>query len=238
MDNTDKDYWLLGHFNEYGTFYNYIKFNEIPDVPYNNRKVAAYIYIITATSPTESTANEFNLFIQRALPNWREQITAEKSNPNPILDYYTFDKSKLGSYFALDVSGALDSLGSSGTGFFIYPLLTSGERMFSEYSYFGFAAGGGKRTSARPILALQYRNIMGTESYYTTRSASAGRAGEAYIGDYSGNLVLERKLASEVGVDISYVYNSRYSDWVLDARADVFHTSGLFKDALGSRMSG
>ncbi|MFR3309836.1 MAG: hypothetical protein ACLTTQ_04410, partial [Christensenellales bacterium] len=100
VDNTDKDYWLLGHFNEYGTFYNYIKFNEIPDVPYNNRKVAAYIYIITATSPTESTANEFNLFIQRALPNWREQITAEKSNPNPILDYFTFDKSKLGSYFA------------------------------------------------------------------------------------------------------------------------------------------
>ena len=238
VDNTDKDYWLLGHFNEYGTFYNYIKFNEIPDVPYNNRKVAAYIYIITATSPTESTANEFNLFIQRALPNWREQITAEKSNPNPILDYFTFDKSKLGSYFALDVSGALDSLGSSGTGFFIYPLLSSGEQM-SDTSYFGIAAGSGKHTASRPILALQYRNIMGTESYYTTRSASAGRAGEAYIGDYSGNLVLERKLASEVGVDISYVYNSRYSDWVLDARADVFHTVDYsrMRSAAGWRLN-
>ena len=128
-DNTDKDYWLLGHFNEYGTFYNYIKFNEIPDVPYNNRKVAAYIYIGVSSNSSKSTVNEFNLFIQRALPNWREQITAEKSNPNPILDYFTFDKSKLGSYFALDVSGALDSLGSSGTGFFIYPLLSSGEQM-------------------------------------------------------------------------------------------------------------
>ena len=80
---------------------------------------------------------------------------------------------------------------------------------------------------------------MGTESYYTTRSASAGRAGEAYIGDYSGNLVLERKLASEVGVDISYVYNSRYSDWVLDARADVFHTVDYsrMRSAAGWRLN-
>ena len=238
VDNTDKDYWLLGHFNEYGTFYNYIKFNEIPDVPYNNRKVAAYIYIGVSSNSSKSTVNEFNLFIQRALPNWREQITAEKSNPNPILDYFTFDKSKLGSYFALDVSGALDSLGSSGTGFFIYPLLSTGEQM-SDTSYFGFVATGGKHTTARPILALQYRNIMGTESYYTTRSASAGRAGEAYIGDYSGNLVLERKLASEVGVDISYVYNSRYSDWVLDARSDVFHTVdySMMRSAAGWRLN-
>ena len=235
-EHTTDAFNFMGRSTTQGTYYNYIKFNEVPDVPYNHRVIGARIYIYASSGPTGSSVSEFNFLIQKALPDWRTQITASAVNPNPILDYHTFYTSRLPCTFSLDISGALDNLGSSGTGFFIYPRLTDGEQM-SNSAHACLAVLGGQ--SGGPVLALHYRNIMGTESYYTTRSASAGRAGAAYIGDYSGNLVLERTLASEVGVDISYIYNSRYGDWVLDSTADVFHTVDYsnMRSAAGWRLN-
>ena len=209
-------------------------------MPYNNRITGASIYFLGyQKGDAGATVNDFNIFIQKALPNWREQITASKSNPNPILDYYNFKNADLERWFSLDVSGALGDLGSSGTGFIIYPRQSNGAEMTNSSYYELMICGASTNMVNTPMLVLYYRNIMGIESYYTTRSASAGRAGAAYIGDYSGNLVLERTLASEVGVDISYVYNSRYGDWVLDSSADVFHTVDYsnMRSAAGWRLN-
>ena len=47
---------------------------------------------------------------------------------------------------------------------------------------------------------------MGLESYYTSRSISAYRAGTVNIVDYTGNVVIERTLVAGVGIDILYTY--------------------------------
>ena len=239
--HTNSDWFMTGRSPaDIGTYYSYIKFNSIPDVPYNNRITGASIYFLGyQKGDAGATVNDFNIFIQKALPNWREQITASKSNPNPILDYYNFKNADLERWFSLDVSGALGDLGSSGTGFIIYPRQSNGAEMTNSSYYELMICGASTNMVNTPMLVLYYRNIMGIESYYTTRSASAGSAGAAYIGDYSGNLVLERMLASEVGVDISYVYNSRYGDWALDSSADVFHTVDYsnMRSAAGWRLN-
>ena len=231
--------WMIGRSPKVGTYYSYIKFNSIPDIPYNSRIIAAHM-LLAAYSKGNSgaTISDFNIVVQKALLNWREQITAAKSNSNPLLDYYNFQNSDVGKWISFDITGAIDNLGSDGTGFYLYSLKSNGDQMTNS-SYYELVCAGAAEKSSNPVLALQYRNIMGIESYYTNSSSSAGRAGKIYIGDYSGNLVIKRSLASEVGINISYVYNSRYADWVLNSNAEVFHTVDYsnMRSAAGWRLN-
>ena len=64
----------------------------------------------------------------------------------------------------------------------------------------------------KPALTLEYRNTSGLEDYWDYTSASAGRAGTAYVNVNSGNLVWAH---SDIGFDgnrmpvsISHIYNA------------------------------
>ena len=66
--------------------------------------------------------------------------------------------------------------------------------------------------TVRPSLSIEFRNNNGLESYWDYTSASAGRAGTAYVNNYTGNLVLTR---GDIGfggnrmpVSISHIYNA------------------------------
>ncbi len=67
-----------------------------------------------------------------------------------------------------------------------------------------------------PTLILEYRNTSGLEGYWDYTSASAGRAGTAYINTFSGNLVFVRNLmgfdGNRMPVSIDLVYNSSDKD--------------------------
>ena len=63
-----------------------------------------------------------------------------------------------------------------------------------------------------PQLTIEYRNTAGLEDYWDYTSASAGRAGTAYINNSAGNLVFVRNLMAFSGnrmpVSIDLVYNA------------------------------
>lgn len=79
----------------------------------------------------------------------------------------------------------------------------------------GFASSNTSNAGARPYFVVEYRNNVGLEDYYTYQSHSINRAGNGYIGDYSGQLTIVKNdvsAASTVNpVEISHVYNSAYS---------------------------
>ena len=64
----------------------------------------------------------------------------------------------------------------------------------------------------RPVLKIAFRNSNGLEGYWDYTSASAGRAGTAYINNYCGNLVFTRSLMGFGGnrapVSIGLTYNA------------------------------
>ncbi len=64
----------------------------------------------------------------------------------------------------------------------------------------------------KPALTLEYRNTSGLEDYWDYTSASAGRAGTAYVNNSAGNLVFVRNLMAFGGnrmpVSIDLVYNA------------------------------
>ena len=67
----------------------------------------------------------------------------------------------------------------------------------------------------RPCFVLTYRNNKGLEGYWSYTTIDCGRAGTAYINDYSGNLVFDMPLAATasptMAAGLGYTYNSYYA---------------------------
>ncbi len=70
----------------------------------------------------------------------------------------------------------------------------------------------------KPGMTLEYRNTSGLENYWDYTSASAGRAGTAYVNANAGNLVFVRNLmgfgGNRMPVSIDLVYNASDKDYI------------------------
>jgi YD repeat-containing protein len=81
---------------------------------------------------------------------------------------------------------------------------------YGAYAYF-WSDKYNSETDAYPVITINYRNNKGLEDYWTYHDMSAGRAGTAYINDYTGNLVFAHNDASTPGelmpIAINHVYN-------------------------------
>jgi len=104
---------------------------------------------------------------------------------------------------------------------------------------------------ARPIFRLAFRNNKGIEGYWSYTTVDCGKAGTAYINDYSGNLVFNMPLASTASptqaANLSYIYNSYFAKqkytvttphtgrgWRMNIQQTVFPTT---TDLLGTNQS-
>ena len=104
----------------------------------------------------------------------------------------------------------------------------------------------------KPQLTIEYRNTTGLEDYWDYTSASAGRAGTAYVNNGAGNLVFVRNLMAFGGnrmpVSIDLVYNASDkgsnnfgvgNGWRTNYHQRVYQPSGtdyyVWEDADGTR---
>ncbi len=105
--------------------------------------------------------------------------------------------------------------------------------------------------NARPLFNIAFRNNKGIEGYWSYTTVDCGKAGTAYINDYSGNLVFCMPLASTASptmpANLSYVYNSYFSGqkytatspytgrgWKMNIQQTLFKTTS---DLLGEKQS-
>lgn len=82
-------------------------------------------------------------------------------------------------------------------------------------TYCAVAVLKGYGSSNPPALIVKYRSAIGVESYYSSQTQSIGTAGTGYVGDYNGQLVLVKNLASHASTvmpfSLNLVYNSYYA---------------------------
>ena len=80
-------------------------------------------------------------------------------------------------------------------------------------------------SSAQPVLAIVYRNTRGLENYYTYQVQNLGKAGIAYIGDYTKELTLVHTdmatTSTVMPFEISHIYNSAFSNQFFTASSDI-----------------
>ena len=70
-------------------------------------------------------------------------------------------------------------------------------------------------TIQRPYFIVEYRNTAGIESYFSYQTQDVGRAGAAFVGDYTGQVTLVKTDAGAASTvnpaSVSHVYNTAYS---------------------------
>ena len=90
----------------------------------------------------------------------------------------------------------------------------------------------------KPAMAIIYRNTVGVETYYTYQTVGIGRAGTAYIGDFSmQNTLVTPVISSQSNVmpfSLSLIYNSAYGTKHFTAEAADIHTKDFSKMNLGA----
>ena len=120
---------------------------------------------------------------------------------------YTWDISKLVCEW---ISGTSTNYGV---------LLKSNDETATGYTYLASSdwiyASGYASDAARPNIKIQYLDTNGLEDYYSYLSASAGRAGKAYVNKMTGNLTVTNNILSlgtgNAPIGLSMIYNSNDS---------------------------
>ena len=177
------------------------------------------LYALTAATYSGNTIN--GLTATATWKNWASVLTWNKVNgasaahSTLIVDRQSTGSANNGKYLEFDISklafGWYDSEnnGEGGykdnLGFMLMPV--SEDSASSRATFYG-----PKKTSNRPRITIEYRNVRGIEPDYTYQTASIGRAGTAYIGDFSMQNTLVVPLASDpsdvMPFSVSLVYNS------------------------------
>lgn len=59
----------------------------------------------------------------------------------------------------------------------------------------------GPSSTSKPMLVINYYETSGLKDYWTYHSVDVGSAGVMYVNDFSGNLVIEKKIIPTVPKD-------------------------------------
>ena len=171
----------------------------------------AEVHEVSASKPTNLT--NYDWIYGRC---WNNKPTIDST----VLEYRTFSNADSGTYVDMDITSLVkkwyraDRLAgnnsSQNTRAFSIKLANVGSYNATNYAiakFYGYGSSG-------PVLTVSYRDMTGIEPYYTYQTLSAGRAGAAYISDYSGALTTVTPLVSYASTvnpfALSLVYNSSY----------------------------
>ena len=230
----------------------YLGFDSLPDIPNNCTMTNASIGIMQVDySHVGAATAKFSAYqVSDVLPagkTYKEWISSRTWNTRPgcadeVIDYVTVTSAKDDYYLVWDVTSAvLGWYASSGKTRAIAFTLNDAEQYNTSHAV--VLTVGGNNGRYRPILQVSYRNTVGLEDYYTYRSAGIGRAGTAYIGDYSNQLTVVNSVAGygsdAVGAELALVYNTAYAGYNFGEAAGGMNAPelGNMKFGLGWKLS-
>ena len=162
------------------------------------------IYEVTESSPTGTDYKDW--FYSRT---WSTMPTYDATN---LIDYTMVSEAMVNEYASWDITELLKKWYIEGTQNKTVSLqMVSGTCGKTNCGCARFVAFG---ENGAPVVAVSYRNTVGTEPYYTYQSMGVGDAGTAYIADATGQLKVVNPLityASTVNpFSLSLVYSSDY----------------------------
>ena len=209
----------------------YIQFANLPELPRNCVPVSAQLAICHAgfftsngvggSAPDRSLtveAHEWPAEVSNVSAlTWNAVHSSSTPVSDEVLDFQKLSKSTLNKYATWDITRTVmawyqkqnegDTSGGRG-------VLLKAIDGYENYRVANLIGSGYHDYS--PYFAVYYRNPVGLESYYTYQEASAGKAGDLSIHNFTNQFTLERADVSlslePVSYALRHIYNSAASD--------------------------
>lgn len=185
----------------------YLKFTQIPTLTSADVIVDARVSL---TKAVEST-NPFYVGVHSVNGSWTSSGITWSNKPSFGANIADFVMVKEAMEYTWDVTDIARGWYQSGNNYgmmFKASDAVENQSTANHWSQFYSSDYG----AYKPALTLEYRNAAGLEDYWDYASASAGRAGTAYVNTLSGNLVW---VHNDIGFDgnrmpvsISHIYNA------------------------------
>ena len=208
----------------YGSCDIYMKLN-LPEIPNGcvplQAKIALYHAGFFASNHFGGAAPDGNLTVEAHICDgtvsnvssltWNDVYAGALSFDRTILDYQKVSKGTLGEYITWDISRAI--VERSATGSETIGLILETMDCIENYRVANLIGSGYHDHS--PYFAVYYRNPVGLESYYTYQEASAGKAGDLSIHNFTNQFTLDRADVSlslePASYALRHIYNSATS---------------------------
>ena len=208
----------------YGSCDIYMKLN-LPEIPNGcvplQAKIALYHAGFFASNHFGGAAPDGNLTVEAHICDgtvsnvssltWNDVYAGALSFDRTILDYQKVSKGTLGEYITWDISRAI--VERSVTGSETIGLILETMDCIENYRVANLIGSGYHDHS--PYFAVYYRNPVGLESYYTYQEASAGKAGDLSIHNFTNQFTLDRADVSlslePASYALRHIYNSATS---------------------------
>ena len=242
----------IGGFSQYGTYCRMlVRVNSLPIIPNNSQVVRSalclykdsYSYVGMTSLRLQAQALKKNTPVNGywcMLHTWNNCPEVDTE----VIDYT--DVSAGSSYAMWDLTKETRKwYNDPSTNYGICLRATmEGLMDYSNCANATFYSSNTTNAAYRPYFAIEYRNNVGLESYYSYQTHGIDRAGAGYIGDYTGHLTILKNDVSYAGtvnpVSINHVYNSSNSSvdgnskygsmklgkgWMLDAQQSIADTT-------------
>ena len=189
----------------------YYKLNDLPTIPAGHTLVRARVgfYQNDYRSYVDSLEGSMVLYMSEITQDATldSSLTwANRPSHGPILDYVNSSYETVNSILLWDVTQAAKKWYDGGKNYGL-AMTSNGNSTTKNRTWFSYAN--------RVYFVVSYRNTNGIEDYYTYQTLGVGNAGTAYIGDFSGQLTVCKKLVSYAStvnpVSIDMIYNSSYA---------------------------
>ncbi len=210
-----------------GVYRLFVQFKTLPTIPKNSVIGGAKFYYAHVAYDHVGMP-ELTVAAKEVTTNWtwgtKVNWNTQPSFSSTVLDYQVLSASTTGTYVGWDITKLIknhyenkDNTTNAASSF----VLTGTDE--SNYAYNHIAKAdviqensAGYFSNAQPVLVISYRNSCGVEPYYTYQELGLGKAGTAYVGDYSKEVTLIRPLFQTSSVTLPFgvnlVYNSAYED--------------------------
>ena len=203
--------------SEYGQTRTLIKI-DLPDLNPGDMVVNAELNIFQSESKFyASTVGKQQINAHRIITSWKAGEVTWKTSPNidsTVYDYNFIDRESGGVWQEFNITKAV-KLWYEGTepnhGIMLKQAVEDGTMANHAAHSYLWSDKYNEVSGLYPLIFIDYRNNKGVEDYWSYTTLGAGAAGNAYVNDYSGNLVFDAPLASSAGnrmnIGLNLVYN-------------------------------
>ena len=199
-----------GYDLEYGIERFFIKFNELPELTWEDLLVGATMRLCKPQNSDTTVSVE----VHKVNGTWESSTLTWSNKPSfdTIVSDYALVKDA--GYYTWDVTDIVRGWYSGTNTGMMFKASDEVESAGADNWKQFYTSDYSDDSNSSPILTILYRNCVGIEPYYTYAAMGVGSAGTAYIADYSGQLKVSKSILSYASTvnpfTLALNYNSDY----------------------------
>ena len=220
---------LVGSNGSSTVYRSLVRFVNLPNIGNNSRVVSAKMNITAYQGPVKSgdpslrtrPSGNINVCVHKMTANWPEQGATwggyANSYSSDAEDYFTYNSAHNG--FVADITQAVTEWyqnPASNYGVILKAESETASNHIMQFTSSDYGTNGSNAATWRPVLAVNYRNSVGLEDYWSYSTYSADEFGTSYVNNANGNMIYEYtdyEYNAEINsFSLKHIYNSSESD--------------------------